>query len=109
MLLTYEDDANVAGNDGNDSGGTTDGVGDGASKRPRRVHRPRSMLFRAVVEFNPFAKSSGKGLPTSKNDGANRRWAKVPSLRRKRKGGVDDDRVADGAAEVDAYDPPTIV
>ena len=102
MLLTYEDDANVAGNDGNDSGGNTDGVGDGASKRPRRVHRQRSMLFRAVVEFNPFvAKSSGKGSPTSKNDVANRSRVKMPSLRRKRRSGADDTG--------DAYDPPTIV
>ncbi len=110
LLITYEDDSNAGGSDDaiSKGAGGFDGIGGGASKEPG-VHRPRSMLFRAFVEFNHLARSSRSRLPTSKNDVAGRRWAKMPSLRRKRRGSVDDKHIAEGETSGDTYDPPNIV
>ena len=107
MLLTYEDDANaLARNDGN-GGGVRDVW---KSRRGPKVHRPRSMLFRAVVGFNLFAKTSRRRSSTSIDDVADRWRGRIPSFGRKGGVGVaDDDRVADGEAAGGTYDPPTIV
>ena len=107
MLLTYEDGANaLAGNDGN-GGGVRDV---GKSRRGPKVHRPRSMLFWAVVGFNPFAKTSRRRSSTSSDDVADRWRGRMPSFGRKGGVGVaDDDRFADGEAAGGMYDPPMIV
>ena len=128
LLLTYYDSADDAvgggagigiGGDGSPDDGGPAGGGGTTTKKKSRVHRPRSMLFRAVVEFNPFARSSSSygnvGGPISKNGDdvrVNRRsWAKMPRLKRKKGGNnVDDDCVVEGEeAAGGGYDPPTIV
>lgn len=111
LLLSYD---YVADATGGATGGATDedgspddrAVGEGAKKL--RVHRPRSLFFRAVAEFNPFARSSGnRGPSSSKIDGVDRRRAKMPSWKRKKKGNIDDHHAGDAAGA--GYDPPTIV
>ncbi|KAL3789936.1 hypothetical protein ACHAW5_005481 [Stephanodiscus triporus] len=109
LLLTYDDGADAKGRaagGATDEDGSPDGraVSEGAKKS--RVHRPRSLLFRAVAEFNPFARSSGnRGPSTSKIDGVDRRRATMPSWKRKKKGNIDNHH----AGEAAGYDPPAIV
>jgi hypothetical protein len=118
LLLGYDDSsahcgAIGIGRDGSpDDGGPAGGGGTNAKKKSR-VHRPRSMLFRAVVEFNPFARSSSS---SGGDVGANSRrsWAKMPEMMKRKKRGnrVDDDCVVVEGEEAKAgggYDPPTIV
>ena len=94
LLLSYDDGADAKGGaagGATDEDGSPDGcaVSEGAKKS--RVHRPRSLLFRAVAEFSPFARSSGnRGPSTSKIDGVDRRRATMPSWKRKKKGNIDD-------------------
>ena len=112
LLLSYD---YVADATGGATGGATDedgcpddrAVGEGAKKS--RLHRPRSLLFRAVAEFNPFARSSGnRGPSSSKIDGVvDRRRARMPSWKRKKKGNIDDHHGGEAAGA--GYDPPTIV
>jgi hypothetical protein len=85
-------------------------------------HRPKSLLFRTVIEFNPFTKSSSK--QRSSVDGSNnntaattinntKRSSKLSSWGRRKNSTVNDVVSGQGAATMttgdDGYDPPTIV
>jgi len=85
-------------------------------------YRPKSLLFRTVIEFNPFTKSSSK--QRSSVDGSNnntaattinntKRSSKLSSWGRRKNSTVNDVVSGQGAATMttgdDGYDPPTIV
>jgi hypothetical protein len=82
-------------------------------KQSTRIgYRPKSLLFRTIIEFNPFTKSSSKQRSTV--DGNNtKRSSKLSSWGRRKQSTVNDSVAADEEETTmttsNGYDPPIIV
>jgi hypothetical protein len=114
LLLTYDEEF-----DGLPDGGqcfdetlSTNTTTKKKKQSTRIGYRPKSLLFRTIIEFNPFTKSSLKQRSTV--DGNNtKRSSKLSSWGRRKQSTVNDFVVADEDETTmttsNGYDPPNIV